>query len=149
MWKHFCDTHKEEEANINADVDQIHDSDAEKDQLKNEIKRLQNNFQRLEGLFKDSLDEAEKNKAEYEDKIVSLSENLRVTKAENIELKERIDVLFKLGRSYLNRVEEAEKAINVSRPNETHDNTDTNNHDIQVINPDQIDLPRDKSTEDS
>ena len=63
---------------------------------------------RLELLYNDSLDEVGKLKSEYEAKLIEANDKFRNTKVENEQLKEKVDVLFKLGRSYLNRKENRE-----------------------------------------
>lgn len=74
--------------------------------LKNELKFLKSSFERLETLYHESLDEVEKTKSEYEAKLMEAHDIFRNVKAENEELKEKVDVLFKLGRSYINRKED-------------------------------------------
>ena len=81
----------------------------EEERLKNELRILKSNFQRLEQLFHNSVEEVNKVKSEYESKIMEANDRFRVIKAENEELKEKVDVLFKLGRSYINRKETANK----------------------------------------
>ena len=44
-------------------------------------------------------------KSDYEAKLIEANDKFRTVKAENQELKEKVDVLFKLGRSYINRKE--------------------------------------------
>ena len=74
-------------------------------QNEDELRLLKMNFQRLESMYKESLDEAERVKADYELKLVKASdENIRIS-SENIVLKERIDILYKLGRQYLEKHE--------------------------------------------
>ena len=76
--------------------------------LQEELKTLKKNFERLDGLFQDSLEEVNQVRSEYEGKLIKANENYRAVKAENEELKERVDILFKLGRSYINRKENDE-----------------------------------------
>ena len=52
------------------------------------------------------MNEKEAIKNEYEAKLSKANERFRVTKAENVELKERNEVLYKLGRSNINFFEE-------------------------------------------
>ena len=56
-------------------------------------------------MFKDTLDEGEKTKAEYQAKLLEATEEVRVLKSDNTALKERIDILYKLAKSYLDRFE--------------------------------------------
>ena len=92
--EHFHQEHKDERINIGTDT--------ETENAKHELKQLKNNFKRLEGMFHDSLEEMDKVKKEYEAKLIEANEKYRVTLAENQELKEKVEVLFKLGRSYIN-----------------------------------------------
>ena len=69
---------------------------------------MKSNFSRLETMYHQSLDEVNKVKSEYEAKIIIANDNYRVVKTENEVLKERVDVLFKLGRSYLNNTKSKE-----------------------------------------
>ena len=79
------------------------DDSNETDRLKEELRVLKNNFERLESHFQDSLDEVDKVRSEYEAKLIEANDKFRDAKAENEELKEKVDILFKLGRSYINR----------------------------------------------
>ena len=69
------------------------------------MKLLRNNLDRLEGLFKDSQEQAEKSKDEYEVKLLEVNDRIRTVEAENIDLKGKHEILFKLCRSYINRFE--------------------------------------------
>ena len=80
--------------------------------IKEELRQLKNNFERLESLFQDSLEEVNQVKSEYEAKLIEANDRFRTVKAENEELKEKVDVLFKLGRSYINRKENPPKTNN-------------------------------------
>ena len=102
LWDHYQKKHKLDESNnaISTDKDS-----SETCSLKSELKALKSNFKRLEGLFKDTLDEGEKTKAEYQAKLLEATEEVRVLKSDNTALKERIDILYKLAKSYLDRFE--------------------------------------------
>ena len=52
-------------------------------------------------MFQDSLEEVNRVKSEYEAKLMEANEKVRQAVAENEVLKEKVDVLFKLGRSYI------------------------------------------------
>ena len=99
---HFKDNHNE-----NTQNDQIVETNIteEEHRHKEEVKLLKNNFERLESLLQEALDENNKIKSEYEAKLIDANDKLRVTKTENEELKEKVDVLFKLGRGYINKYE--------------------------------------------
>ena len=70
--------------------------------LREEVKVLTSNFERLQVMYHQSLDELNTVKSEYEAKLIMANDNYRVIKTENEVLKEKVDILFKLGRSYLN-----------------------------------------------
>ena len=73
--------------------------------LKEEHRQLRNNFERLNTLFQESLEEVDRVKSEYTAKLLDTNERFRVTLKENEELKEKVEILFKLGRSYIDKVE--------------------------------------------
>ena len=52
-------------------------------------------------MYHEALDEINQVKSEYESKLVSANDNFCLVKAENETLKEKVDILFKLGRSYI------------------------------------------------
>ena len=107
FWKHFKDNH-DKGPNEQGKVDEGKRSKEvvdEESTTKEELRRLRNNFERLESLFQDSLDEVNTLKAEYEAKLNEANDKYRQVKAENEELREKVDILFKLGRSYINKKE--------------------------------------------
>ena len=85
------------------------DQTEEHEKLKEDLRLLKSNFKRLESMFKESDQELKKVKIEYEAKLNEANEKYRAAKAENEELKEKVDVLFKLGRSYINRSEKSKE----------------------------------------
>ena len=93
LGNHFKDNHKDRA--LNKDISKLRD----------ELRSLKNNFERLEALYHESLEEVDKTKAEYEARLMEANDKFRHVKSENEELKEKVDVLFKLGRSYINRKE--------------------------------------------
>ena len=97
----------------------------EEGKLKEELRQLKNNFQRLESLFQDSLEEVNKVKTEYEAKLIEANDKYRTVKAENEELKEKVDVLFKLGRSYINRKEKPDKEEKKETPKTPEETVET------------------------
>ena len=64
-------------------------------------------------------------KSDYEAKLIEANDKYRTVKAENEELKEKIDVLFKLGRSYINRKD--------NKPDEKEKETPPNSDDPETI----------------
>ena len=112
--KHFGEQHQEN--GIVEPSDTSRDT-ANESKLKEEIRLLTNNFQRLESMFQDSLEEVGQVRSEYEAKLIEANDRFRVVKAENEELKEKVDVLFKLGRSYINRKESSVNTEKREKPN--------------------------------
>ena len=104
--------------------------------LREELRVLKNNFERLESLFQDSLDDVSQVRTEYEAKLSEADDKLRVTKAENEELKEKVEVLFKLGRSYINRKEK--NNIESKKPEEDKPDDGKNEDEIETISIDEV-----------
>ena len=71
--------------------------------LESELRQLKNNLGRLEAMYHEALEENNNIKSEYEAKLMTANDNLTITKAENEALTEKVDILFKLGRSYLDK----------------------------------------------
>ena len=93
---------------------------------------MRNNFERLEQLLQDSLEENNKLNSEYETKLNEANDILRTVKTENEELKEKVEVLFKLGRGYINKHEKKQ-----------HDNpitTEDNPNEIETVHIEEITL---------
>ena len=67
------------------------------------LRIMKNNFERLEGMYQEALEETNQVKSEYEARLLQANDSFTVIKAENEVLKERVDILFKLGRSYLEK----------------------------------------------
>ena len=82
---------------------QKHGSEAPTKKLEEENRIIKNNFERLEGMYHDSLEEVNRVKSDCEARVIAANDNYTVLKAENEVLKEKVDILFKLGRSYLDR----------------------------------------------
>ena len=74
----------------------------ELDKIKEENRVLNNNFERLEAMYPDTLGETNNVKSEYEAKLIASFNDYEKVQAENEILNEEVDVLFKLGRSYSN-----------------------------------------------
>ena len=91
--KHFKETHGSEAQNTGLETKNLEDK----------LRILKKNFERLESMYHDSLEETNKVKSEYEARLLQATDNYTAIKAENEVLKERVDILFKLGRSYLNK----------------------------------------------
>ena len=70
-----------------------------------ELRQLKMNFDRLSKMYSEALEENDRVKTEYEIKLIQTNDENAKTKSENISLKEKVDVLFKLGKSYLERFE--------------------------------------------
>ena len=102
--KHFDEEHIDKEGNR----EEVTENPSEVNPNE-ELRLLRINFKRLEGLFHDSIEEMNSVKSEYEAKLIEANDKYRAAKAENEELKERVDILFKLGRSYINRTDNNKK----------------------------------------
>ena len=98
--------------------------------VKAEMKMLRRNFERLEGMYHQSLEEVNQVKSEYEAKLILANDSFRDAKQENETLKERVDILFKLGKSYLEKDKKVEK----------NENADI----IEVLEDDNTDPTRDE-----
>ena len=127
---------KEDTSTITIDTDtDENESKEEARRLKGELNALKKNFERLEALFQDSLEEVNQVRSEYEGKLIEANENYRAVKAENVELKERVDILFKLGRSYINRRENYEIQSTKNKENEVPASTE---EDIETVDIEEI-----------
>ena len=93
---HYKEMHREQERD-----------DTEGD-INEKYRQLKNSFERLNTLFQESLEEVDRIKSEYTAKLLESNEKYRVTLEENEELKEKVDVLFKLGRSYIDKADNNE-----------------------------------------
>ena len=97
---HYRKEHKNQTTGENRKNIEVNNMD-----INDEYRKLKNNFERLNTLYQESLEENDKVKAEYTAKINEATEKYRAALAENVELKEKVEVLFKLGRGYINKVE--------------------------------------------
>ena len=120
FWKHFKENHstKVRKANKTDQEITIVDEDVARSG-KAELKLLKSNFERLQQMYHESLDENN----DYESRLMISEENYRKVKTENEVLKEKVDVLFKLGRSYINN------ATKDTKPEANSNNED----EIEVI----------------
>ena len=103
----------------------------EKAKLEEQLRIMINNFERLETMYHDSLEEVNQVKSEYEAKLIKANDNYVVVKSENEILKEKIDVLFKLGRSYLNNSTNPDNKKKDSKETKKDEHKDEDN--IEVI----------------
>ena len=134
---HFQAVQKSKEQEKEKIDNNLRDKQSEVDEnlkLKEEIKVLQRNFKRLEGMYQESLDEVNQVKSEYEAKLIAANDKFSVIKAENETLKEKVDILFKLGKSYL------EKNNNTNKVNNSPEDPDI----IEVLEDDEVE----KTTKD-
>ena len=90
-------------------------------------------------MYHEALDEVNKIKSEYEGKLIIANDNYCNAKAENETLKEKVDILFKLGRSYIenNKVKETqnERKENIENDDKTDPDVievDENFDDLQT-----------------
>ena len=79
-------------------------------------------------MYHESLEEVNNVRSEYEAKIILANDNYVVAKAENEALKEKVDVLFKLGRSYINNTKK-----NQNEAIESKDKADGTEEAIEIV----------------
>ena len=114
-------------------INNENDETLELSQVKAELKVWKRNFQRLETMYQESLEEVNTVKSEYEAKLIMTNDQFGVIKAENETLKKKVDILFKLGKSFF---ESEDTADPNKRNNKTYDK-------IEVLEEEEIDLTND------
>ena len=85
---------------------------------------LENNLGRLETMYHEALEENNNLKSEYEAKLMTANDNLTTATEENEALAEKVDILFKFGRSYLNQSK--------TKTEDTDERLDKNNDEIPL-----------------
>ena len=65
------------------------------------IKYLESNFKRLESLYHEALEAANREKAENDARMMKANDDYARVVAKNEALEERVDILYKLSKSYL------------------------------------------------
>ena len=113
--------------------------DNESEKLKDELKVLRRNFKRLELMYNEALEDASKVKFEYEARLIEVNDKFSSTKAENEELKEKVDILFKLGKGYLAQG----KTKDFKKFNQSQEDPDK----IEVLQEESIDLTEEDNIE--
>ena len=120
--------------NFGSHYKRFHGSGRNRNRLNTEanenVTQLKRNFERLEKLYKEALDEASTQKAEYEVKIANANEERTRAIANNEILQEKIEVLFKLGKSYLDN----NKKLKERMENTATDSTDAINQNVDDEN---------------
>ena len=130
LLQHFRNEHIKKAGNSLEDVaDDVGDDNAD---IKEEYRKLKNNFERLNTMFQESLEEVDRIKSEYTAKLLEATEKYRVTLTENEELKEKVEILFKLGRGYIDRVEPRNDENIPVVPAESDNKTDDNSPDDEI-----------------
>ena len=129
--KHHKDNHGSKSLNQN-----LNKKSAQVERLENELRQLKNNMGRLETMYHEALEEANNIKSEYEAKLVIANDTLTMVKKENEVLTEKVDILFKLGRSYLDKTTNTNKDENQDNKNEVieinDDQTDVDMESLEV-----------------
>ena len=120
--KHYKENHGHQAAKIVTGVKSAATEANEK--MRRDLKELKNNFERLEWMYHESLENVNQVKSEYEAKLILANDNFTVIKAENEVLKEKVDVLFKLGRSYLNNMQKPKEDSKTKVDNEKDNDSD-------------------------
>ena len=130
---HFRTEHMKKTGNSPGDADD--DKREETIAIKEEYRKLKNNFERLNAMFQESLEEVDRVKSEYSAKLIEATEKYRVTLTENEELKEKVEILFKLGRGYIDKAEHRKDDKNpvVSEENDSDTVEDSPDDDIECL----------------
>ena len=102
--------------------------------INEKYRQLKNSFDRLNTLFQESLEEVDRMKSEYTAKLLESNEKYRVTLKENEELKKKFDVLFNLGRSYIDKADnkEPKEASKEKEKDMIEEITIEDNHDHEI-----------------
>ena len=118
-------------------------AEAETTKIQEDYRILKNNFDRLESMYHEALEELKMVKENYETRLQEATDMYVAAKAEKEVLEEKVDVLFKLGRSYINakdnQVANGEKTIEISETNnddiieivEVHEKDDKEDEDLE------------------
>ena len=88
-------------------------SDRTDSNLAEDNRQLKSNFERLNSLFQGNLEELDSVKSEYKAKLDEAYERVANITAENESLKERLDILYKLSKEYIDRRERSENVLPV------------------------------------
>ena len=145
LMKHFqlVQKNKEKEKTDDSPAEKQEDKQNENEpnmeelrKVKADLAALTRNFKRLEGMYHESLEEVNQVKSEYEAKLIAANDRFSQTKAQNETLREQVDILFKLGKSYLDQGKTEKNKSNKGNKNQTAENPDV----IKVLAEDEIDL---------
>ena len=131
---HFKDVHGSKTRRNNAELVNFEPTNLQDDysNLREENRILKNNFERLQAMYYDTQEETNKIKSEYETKLISANDKLERILSENEVLKEKVDVLFKLGRSYINNSNSNQKQVR-SDIEETTDKVGPRDKEVEEI----------------
>ena len=89
-------------------------------------RQLKSNFERLNHLFKERQEEFDKEKIDLTSRLNEATEKYTVLMIENEELKEKLDILFRLSRSYLDSRNDGEiEVLQTSDDDNINDQIDT------------------------
>ena len=84
-------------------------------------------------MYNEALEEANNIKSEYEARLITANDDLSRVKAENEALAEKVDILFKLGRSYLDKTKKGTENIDNEKVIEIDgEQTDVNLESLEV-----------------
>ena len=129
--KHYKHNHGSLSAKTNPD---------EINHLKEELRQTKSNFNRLESVYNEVLKDAEEAKSEFEVKIMNFNDNLTRISRENEALKERNEILYKLGKGYLEATQNQTNSTSMEQStsipvNKTVINgaSNSNDEDIEVV----------------
>ena len=84
-------------------------------------------------MYNEALEEANNIKSEYEARLITANDDLSRVKAKNEALAEKVGVLFKLGRSYLDKTKKGTENIDNEKVIEIDgEQTDVNLESLEV-----------------
>ena len=130
--KHYKEGHGSKSRNKVICIDSTKSKD-EFEKLQEDNRLLRNNFERLEALYHDALEENNKIKSEYEAKLITCNDNYERAQSENEILKEKVDVLFKLGRSYLNNTKSEQEKAAIKNKEVTEASKHTEIEEVTIV----------------
>ena len=112
------------------------------DSLEDELKNVKRNFSRLQGMYQEVNESIDKLKNEHTIKILEFEDKLEAEKKENETLRERNDILFKLGGEYIQRHENKKKTDCESKNlEEENPKNPTNEDEVMVV----VNMPGNKN----
>ena len=94
------------------------------------LDEYENNYERLKSIYKESIDEQSKLKDSYEEKLAKANEKLSEYVAEITALKEKNEVLYKLGKIY---IDNHEASMKTNQPDTRKDADSSNSNEVTEV----------------